>query len=225
MGAIIVPGQLRQMDTVFKVWGLQVMGVSSARSETDEWVLKSCGKCKKAAPCQAHPDAALEPRMAVRVDLLILTASVPCCCTTTFSQRSCRTRTSPVCSAERRGGRCALRWCLPMDLASAQWLCKLTFRENDYQQVLELDCKHLEPFLEPQKPAEDLARFMQVLPRCALGKGCPVASLDVLNVDNELGILRAGQLDASAARVPSTTSSSPTRKLFSKIHSRPRPCE
>ncbi|CAJ1356162.1 unnamed protein product [Effrenium voratum] len=33
----IVPGQLRQMDTVFKVWGLQVMGVSSVRSETDEW--------------------------------------------------------------------------------------------------------------------------------------------------------------------------------------------
>ena len=86
-------------------------------------------------------------------------------------------------------------------LRSTQWLCKLTFRENDYQQVLELDCKHLEPFLEPQKPVEDFARFMQVLPRCALGKGCPVASLDVLNVDNELGILRAGQLDASAARV------------------------
>ena len=86
-------------------------------------------------------------------------------------------------------------------LRSAQWLCKLTFRENDYQQVLELDCKHLEPFLEPQKPVEDLARFAQVLPQCALGKGCPVASLDVLNVDNELGILRAGQLDASAARV------------------------
>ena len=52
----IVPGQLRQMDTVFKVWGLQVMGVSSVRSETDEWVLKSCGKCKKAAPCQARLD-------------------------------------------------------------------------------------------------------------------------------------------------------------------------
>ncbi|CAJ1346009.1 unnamed protein product, partial [Effrenium voratum] len=143
VGAIIVPGQLRQMDTVFKVWGLQVMGVSSVRSETDEWVLKSCGKCKKALPCQAHPDAALEPRMAVRVDLLILTASVPCCCTTTFSQRSCRTRTSP----------CQIHWQTPPKCAppsatfcgahSAQWLCKLTFRENDYQQVLELDCKHL----------------------------------------------------------------------------------
>ena len=42
--------------SVLKVWGLQVMGVSSVRSETDEWVLKSCGKCKKAAPCQARLD-------------------------------------------------------------------------------------------------------------------------------------------------------------------------
>ncbi|CAJ1390115.1 unnamed protein product [Effrenium voratum] len=47
--AAIVPGHLRQMNTVFKVWGLQVMGVSSV----DEWVLKSCSKFKKAAPCQA----------------------------------------------------------------------------------------------------------------------------------------------------------------------------
>ncbi|CAJ1348873.1 unnamed protein product [Effrenium voratum] len=164
--AAIVLGHLRQMNTVFKVWGLQVMGVSSVR-------LMRMLPWSHAWLCEPP--------------LLTLTANVPWCSTTTFSRRSCRHRTDT--GDTRATLRDALR--------STQWLCKLTFRENDHQQVLELECRHLEPFLD----AEDLSRFMQALPRCALGKGCPVASLDVLQVDNDLGLLRAGLLDASTARV------------------------
>lgn len=50
---VIVPGTLRKVDTVFEVIGLQVMGITSVRSETDEWLLVSCSTCKRAAPCQA----------------------------------------------------------------------------------------------------------------------------------------------------------------------------
>ena len=50
---VIVPGSLRKVDTVFEVIGLQVMGITSVRSETDEWLLVSCCTCKRAAPCQA----------------------------------------------------------------------------------------------------------------------------------------------------------------------------
>ncbi|CAJ1402422.1 unnamed protein product [Effrenium voratum] len=182
--AAIAPGHLRQMNTVFKVWGLQVMGVSSVRSETDEW---------------AHADAALEPRMAVRAAF----ADSDCQCSMVLyhdlltAVLQAQNHRLPEPLADTGDMRATLRDAL----RSTQWLCKLTFRENDHQQVLELECRHLEPFLEPQKPAEDLSRFMQALPRCALGKGCPVASLDVLQVDNDLGLLRAGLLDASAARV------------------------
>ena len=52
MGAI-VPGQLRKLETVFEVVGLQVLGISSVKSDTDQWLIDSCVKCKKAAPCEA----------------------------------------------------------------------------------------------------------------------------------------------------------------------------
>jgi len=49
----IVPGQLRKLEIVFEVVGLQVLGISSVKTETDVWLIDSCVKCKKAAPCEA----------------------------------------------------------------------------------------------------------------------------------------------------------------------------
>ena len=49
----IVPGQLRKLETVFDVVGLQVLGISSVKTDTDVWLIDSCVKCKKAAPCEA----------------------------------------------------------------------------------------------------------------------------------------------------------------------------
>ena len=61
--AAIVPGQLRKVDTVCVISG-QIMGLSSVRSETDEWILSSCSTCKRCA--QARPDAAEEKGLALR---------------------------------------------------------------------------------------------------------------------------------------------------------------
>ena len=55
----IVPGQLRKLETVFEVVGLQVLGISSVKTETDVWLIDSCAKCKKAAPCEAWTPAVL----------------------------------------------------------------------------------------------------------------------------------------------------------------------
>ena len=49
----IVPGQRRKLETVFEVVGLQVLGISSVKSDTDQWLIDFCVKCKKAAPCEA----------------------------------------------------------------------------------------------------------------------------------------------------------------------------
>ena len=52
----IVPGQLRKLETVFEVVGLQVLGISSVKTDADVWLIDSCVKCKEAAPCEAeHP--------------------------------------------------------------------------------------------------------------------------------------------------------------------------
>eukprot|EP00435_Cladocopium_sp_Y103_P068878 s19_g32.t1 len=50
----IVPGQLRKLETVFEVVGLQVLGLASVKADTDQWLIDSCTKCKKAAPCEAE---------------------------------------------------------------------------------------------------------------------------------------------------------------------------
>ena len=52
--AVAVPGVPRKLNTVFHVAGLIVMGVSSERSEMDEWVLDSCGHYKRFCPYQAR---------------------------------------------------------------------------------------------------------------------------------------------------------------------------
>jgi len=50
----IVPGQLRKLETVFEMVGLQqVLGISSVKSDTDQWLIDFCVKFKKAAPCEA----------------------------------------------------------------------------------------------------------------------------------------------------------------------------
>lgn len=49
---IIAPGHLRKFETVFEVIGLQVLGVASVKNEADEWLIRPCTKCKRAAPCQ-----------------------------------------------------------------------------------------------------------------------------------------------------------------------------
>ena len=57
---VIVPGQSRKVETVFVVSDLVAVGISSVRTETDEWLLNSCVRCKRAAPCQKHPGEAEE---------------------------------------------------------------------------------------------------------------------------------------------------------------------
>ena len=83
---------------------------------------------------------------------------------------------------------------------SALWTCKVTFRENDYQQILELECRHLTPFLPFNKDCPDLTPHMLELPRCSLGGGCPVAALRDLRVDTDLGSLTIQEIDAPSVR-------------------------
>ena len=46
----IVPGQLRKLGTVFEVVGLQVLGISSVKTDADVWLIDSYVICKKGQP-------------------------------------------------------------------------------------------------------------------------------------------------------------------------------
>ena len=71
----------------------------------------------------------------------------------------------------------------------ALWSAKVTFRENNYQRILELECRHLEVFLPFGTKCPDLSSHFLKLPRCSIGGGCPIAPLRDLAVDVDLGNL------------------------------------
>ncbi|CAJ1345375.1 unnamed protein product, partial [Effrenium voratum] len=81
---------------------------------------------------------------------------------------------------------------------AALWSCKVT--ENDYQQILELECRHLVPFLPFSAECPDLSPYLLELPRCSLGGGCSVAALRNLRADSDLGFLSIHEIDASSPR-------------------------
>ena len=225
--AAIVLGHLRQMNTVFKVWGLQVMGVSSVRSETDEWVLKSCSKCKKGfsqpalvclISCPLLPKRA--PIIIKHVNflcvcyrlmrmlpwshawlreppLLTLTANVPWCSTTTFSRRSCRRRTTDCRSHSPTQATRALPCAM---LCAAPWSHK-----------------------SPQKTCRALCRLCRavLLAKAALSRLWMCSKWTTTWVCFAQG---SWALRRRGCSLPSTTSSFRTKKL-NKIHSRPPPCE
>ena len=74
----------------------------------------------------------------------------------------------------------------------ALWSAKVTFRENDYQQILELESRHLEAFLPFGTKCPDLSSHFLKLPRCSIGGGCPTAPLRDLAVDVDLALFRRG---------------------------------
>ena len=64
---------------------------------------------------------------------------------------------------------------------AAQWLCRFTFRENDYQQTLELECRHLTPCLRASRAEAVVApeALNRKVSHCQMNNGCPVAPLAI----------------------------------------------
>ena len=86
---------------------------------------------------------------------------------------------------------------------SAQWLCRFTFRGNEYQEVMELDLRHLEPCLVANATGTQTtlseAMFKKV-PHHHMHSGCPVVSLRDVLEEKQLGVFTFGGIDANALR-------------------------
>ena len=84
----------------------------------------------------------------------------------------------------------------------AQWLCRFTFRENEYQQTLELECRHLQPCWRASGASAvvEPGALQRKVPHCQLNTGCPVAPLNMLQVDVQLGLICIGDVEASFVR-------------------------
>ncbi|CAE7465217.1 unnamed protein product, partial [Symbiodinium sp. CCMP2592] len=160
--AAIVPGHLRKLSTVFRISGLQIMGLSSVRSDSDDW---------------AHPDATQENRLALRA---------------IFVDSDCQ------CSMVLYHDTIAANVDLGQEFSGRDTPELRT--KNEYQQIMELECRHLEPFLNFHAASSDLLPHMLKLPRCSVGGGCPVAPLREVTRDADLGMLTVHKIDASSVR-------------------------
>ncbi|CAL1128595.1 unnamed protein product [Cladocopium goreaui] len=166
----IVPGQLRKLEIVFEVVGLQVLGISSVKTETDVLTLADCN-------CQCT---------VVLYHELVLRAAASMGCTLSDTVHD-----TPAVRLQLR------------DLfRGAQWLCRFTFRENEYQQTLELECRHLQPCWRASGASAvvEPGALQRKVPHCQLNTGCPVAPLNMLQVDVQLGLICIGDVEASFVR-------------------------
>ena len=112
-------------------------------------------------------------------------------------------------------GACPAPWSL------SQWLCRFTFRENDYQQTLELECRHLTPCL--------LSHLKRWTGKCRIARWTTVAQWRHWLRCRWMPSLAwfrwmTWKLASSDAWWPSMTSSSPTTKLCSRTTRPPRQC-
>ena len=85
----------------------------------------------------------------------------------------------------------------------AQWLCRFTFKENEYQQALELERRDMRPCLQLRLLFQTVALPISQLslPHCRINDGCPVAPLRDATVGTQLGIITVGKIDANFIRV------------------------
>lgn len=84
---------------------------------------------------------------------------------------------------------------------NAQWVLRFTFRENDYQQSMELECRDTRPCLKMQPSLMILDRPVASLelPHIVVST-TPVVALQDAKVDNQLGVISVGHVDASFVR-------------------------
>ena len=199
----IVPGHLRKVETVFEVPDLQVLGISSVKSETDEWLIPSCKRCKRATPCQKHPGEGEEKRLAVR--LTIADGNSQC---SIMVYHDMLLRTAKEMELELMGDSLVddkpLRQKVRDMYRNAQWLCRFTFKENDFQQIMELECRDMRACLKLQ-PSFSILEWKHGnlrFPHCRLNDGCPVVGLQNAVADPHLGMISVGkeQLDANFVR-------------------------
>ena len=197
---VVVPGQLRKVETVFVVRHLQCLGLSSVRSDADDWIITSCKKCKRASPCSQHPGEQTEERLAVRLTLADDNSQ---CSVMLYHDMLFKVAATMDVSLQEplKDGK-ELRECLTDMFRNAQWTGRFTFKENEFQNSLELECRHIRPSLRLQ-PTVHLAEPLeevQGLPSCLLHNGCPVAPLQRTQVDLHLGLVSVGRIDATFLR-------------------------
>eukprot|EP00435_Cladocopium_sp_Y103_P013018 s4199_g3.t1 len=144
-----------------------------------DWI--GCAATPSSLSALAHPTEPTEKRFAVRLTL----ADSNCQCAVVLYHELVLRAAADMNLTLPEGlqDSAAVRLQLRDIFRTAQWLCRFTFRENDYQQTLELECRHLTPCLRVSKQTA-------AVDPAVLGR----------QVDAQLGLISVGAVDASFVR-------------------------
>ena len=115
---------------------------------------------------------------------------------------------------------------------NAQWISRFTFKENDFQQSLELECRDIRPCLrfQPTVALMSPPDRQSNLPHCRLNNGCPVAPLNTvawpwMRISDRSPWARWMMQTFCRPWCASTTWSCQMKRQCSKTIQPPRPCE
>ena len=147
-----------------------------------------------------HPTAQTERRLAVRLTLADSNAQ---CSVVVYPDALLSTaKQLSVALGEPLQDTAAFRITIRDMFRSAQWLCRFTFRDNEYQEVMELDLRYMEPCLVAGGTfVPDCSEKLQrKVPHHHLHAGCPVVALRGVTEEKDLGMFAFGHIDANTLR-------------------------
>lgn len=155
-------------------------------------------ECRVSSWPQAHADAATEDRLALRLTLADSNAS---CGVVIYHDALLPLMQKLMPEVPQMQDTPALRQALLAMFRSAQWLCRFTFRGNEYQEILELDLRYMQPCLLTAGTFDpDPLLLQRTVPHCHLNSGCPVVPLKAVQVDRHLGLLSFAAIQANSIR-------------------------
>jgi hypothetical protein len=143
-----------------------------------------------------HPTAQTERRLAVR--LTIADSNAQCSVVVYHDALLSTAKQLSVALGEPLQDTAAFRITIRDMFRSAQWLCRFTFRDNEYQEVMELDLRYMEPCLVAG--GNFVPDCSEKLHHHHLHAGCPVVALRGVTEEKDLGMFAFGQIDANTLR-------------------------
>ena len=186
----IVPGQVRKLGNVYFAHNLQIMGISACRQDSDAWYIHSCETCKRQMPCDQHKDAKGENRWLLKIQ--VADGHVKHEFVAYHDQiQAALPELSAALDSSIQGNDVLpeLKMKILQAMRSQPWSAKFIFRENEYSNSNELDCRLMVPTVTTSGEVLECCPTT-ALPIVAHGTGCPLASPAKITYDKELGIMK-----------------------------------
>ncbi|CAE8701744.1 unnamed protein product [Polarella glacialis] len=167
----------------------------------ENWLMDSCDACRKTMPCETHPNASSTLRFIAALKVadahsshsvtLYHDQAVACVPSIKEALTYSGKNLTDLTVLEKNN--------ILNDLKTQLWSMKGTFRENYYTDTDELELRLLTQSFHNGSVLEAVPTMS--LPSVPSGHGCPLAKANETEYDEDLGLMRFGEITASSMRL------------------------